>query len=249
MFKNNSVFNAIVLFVFSCHLCIAFFLACDEKKEIILQPKVQKLVVQTIQIKNNAPSVLASSPKEVKPPTPIPIKKSTPEPTSKPKIQPKEKPIEKPIVQKKEIVKIGSLTQKNEDSKKKLLKMAQESLAKIEKRSDNLELNSIKSEKIGKLEKIGALKSIIESSTDSNSKSQLCAQLRSFLKLPEYGQVEIKLSLDKTGKVVTLKVLETKSDRNRKYIEELLPRLTFSLHGTDFGKEHIKSFNITLTNE
>lgn len=245
MIKNSSVFNAIALLVVSLHLCVFFFLAFEEKKEMTLQPKVHKLVVQTIKIKNKTPSILAAVPKEVKTPTPVSTKKSNPEPVLKPKIQPKEKT----DVPKKEVVKTTSSIKKNEDSKKKLLQIAQESLAKIEKRSDNLEFNSIKSEKIGKLEKIGSLKSISESSTDSNSKNQLCAQLRSFLKLPEYGEVEIKLTLDKTGKVVALKVLETKSDRNRKYIEELLPRLTFSISGTDFGKECVKIFNITLTNE
>ena len=255
MMKNNSVFTVIALFVFSSHLCIAYFLAFEEKKEIFLQPKIQKLVVQTIKIKNKAPSTLVSAPMEVKTQIPVSTKKLNPQPNLKPKIPTKEKTevskkegLKKEVL-KKEVEKNIPSTKKNEDSKKKLLRMAQESLAKIEKRSDNLELNTIKSEKLGKLEKISGLKSIADSVTDSNSKNQLCAQLRSFLKLPEYGEVEIKLSLDKTGKVVALKVIETKSDRNKKYIEELLPRLTFSLNGIDFGKEHVKIYNITLTNE
>lgn len=242
MIKNDFVFNSIAAIVLFFHCCLLIVLAFEEKKEIPLQPKSQRLIVQTIQIKAKAPALPS---KEIKSPVSNAIAKSTPKPIIKPKMVSKEKP----EIQKKEIVKKSPPT-KNNDIQKKLLKMAQESLAKIEKSSDNLELNSVKVDhKIGKLEKIGNLKSISEMTSEEGSKNKLCSQLRSFLKLPEHGDVEIKLSLDKNGKVIALKILDAKSERNKKYIEELLPKLTFSLKGTDFGKESIKSFNITLTNE
>ncbi|MBX9924477.1 MAG: hypothetical protein K2Y01_10240 [Rhabdochlamydiaceae bacterium] len=57
--------------------------------------------------------------------------------------------------------------------------------------------------------------------------SSLIGYLQGYLQLPDLGEVQIQLILRKDGKVDSMKVLKTESEKNRKYLEEQLPKLSF----------------------
>lgn len=57
--------------------------------------------------------------------------------------------------------------------------------------------------------------------------TSLIGYLQGYLQLPDIGEVQIQLILRKDGKVEGMKVLKTESEKNRKYLEEQLPKLSF----------------------
>ena len=80
-------------------------------------------------------------------------------------------------------------------------------------------------------------------------RDELAGRLKLLLRLPEYGEVKIKLTLDHMGKVVKVSVSHSESELNKKYIEKTLPGLSFPAFGTRFGDADQYTFSITLSNE
>jgi colicin import membrane protein len=87
------------------------------------------------------------------------------------------------------------------------------------------------------------------SSKELGYKEELAARLKLLLKLPEYGEVKIKLTLQRSGKVAKVNVLASESDLNRGHIEKTLPNLTFPPFGSNFENADEYAFTITLSNE
>jgi len=69
------------------------------------------------------------------------------------------------------------------------------------------------------------------------------------LRLPDYGDVKVNLTLDRTGKVFKISVINAESVANRKYIEKALPEMSFPEFGTNFASAAEYTFAITLSNE
>jgi hypothetical protein len=69
----------------------------------------------------------------------------------------------------------------------------------------------------------------IESITfeESNSTERIAAFLQDSLQLPEYGEVKVALSLDRSGKLLHLDILDSKSEKNKQFIKNRLPELQF----------------------
>ena len=67
--------------------------------------------------------------------------------------------------------------------------------------------------------------------------------------MPEYGDIKIKLTLNRQGKVTKIIVTSSASVANRQYIEKVLPSLTFPVFGAPFGDAKDYTFTITLSNE
>lgn len=80
-------------------------------------------------------------------------------------------------------------------------------------------------------------------------RDELAGRLKLLLRLPEYGDVKVKLTLDRAGKVVSVVIISTESAANRKYIEKTLPGLTFPPLGSNFGTDPQYTFSVTLSNE
>jgi hypothetical protein len=73
--------------------------------------------------------------------------------------------------------------------------------------------------------------------------------LKKRLRLPDYGFVSIKLTIEKTGKVTRVEIVKSGSSLNKAYIEKELPKLIFSPFGSQFqGVDHY-TFLITIHNE
>ncbi len=87
-------------------------------------------------------------------------------------------------------------------------------------------------------------------STNTLSYEQdLSQRLHKFLRLPEYGQVTIQLTLNRTGTVDKVNVLEAESQTNRDYIQKQLPNLRFVGFGKHYSGEEKHSFMLVLKNE
>jgi colicin import membrane protein len=77
----------------------------------------------------------------------------------------------------------------------------------------------------------------------------LILRLQTVLRLPEYGNVKVSLTLDRSGRVDAFKVLDSRSAANKKYVEEHLPRCKFADFGKHFPSENQHVFVLTLSND
>ena len=80
-------------------------------------------------------------------------------------------------------------------------------------------------------------------------REEIAARLKLLLRLPEYGDVKVNLTLDRTGKVFKIAIVNSESAANRKYIEKVLPEMSFPGFGTNFASAPQYTFAITLSNE
>lgn len=79
--------------------------------------------------------------------------------------------------------------------------------------------------------------------------SGLAKALQSMVTLPEYGPVNIQISLDRSGKVTKISVLESESSLNQKTVERILKKAKFPAFGSNFSGEKIHTFDIVLRND
>ncbi len=82
--------------------------------------------------------------------------------------------------------------------------------------------------------------------SDGSYQATLVGYLKQVLNLPEFGEVKIQLTLKQDGSLVNLLVLKAESEKNRKYLEESLPRLRFPAPS---GKKKQETFIVTFCNE
>jgi hypothetical protein len=78
---------------------------------------------------------------------------------------------------------------------------------------------------------------------------ELIRRLKLKLKLPDYGEIKVKLTIAKTGRVLKLAIISSKSQNNRSYIEKTIPSIVFPPFGSSFGHEQEHTFLINLSNE
>lgn len=70
----------------------------------------------------------------------------------------------------------------------------------------------------------------------------LVAYLQSTLELPEYGEVRVKIEIDRSGTLVSCEILEAKSKKNSDFLKNRLPELIFPC------LNNAQSFTITFRN-
>jgi colicin import membrane protein len=78
---------------------------------------------------------------------------------------------------------------------------------------------------------------------------EISGRMKLQLRMPQYGEVKIKLTLNRTGKVAKVFVLSAESNENKKYIEKTVPGLNFPPFGSQLGNVDEYTFTITLRNE
>jgi len=83
----------------------------------------------------------------------------------------------------------------------------------------------------------------------SNYEQELAQRLHKLVRLPEYGEVEILLTLNRDGSVDKIEILAAESEMNRQYIQKQLPHLRFLTFGKQFPKEKQHTFMLVLRNE
>jgi len=79
--------------------------------------------------------------------------------------------------------------------------------------------------------------------------NSLVRTLKSMLTLPEFGEVKIAITIDRSGRVTNLTILETESRLNQKTIERVLKEAKFSSFGSNFSGEKEHTFAIVLKND
>lgn len=80
-------------------------------------------------------------------------------------------------------------------------------------------------------------------------REELGHRLRLLLKLPEYGEIKVRLTLERSGKVLQLKVISAESEENKVYVEKALPKLKMPPFGTNFSAFQQYTFTITMSND
>lgn len=80
-------------------------------------------------------------------------------------------------------------------------------------------------------------------------RDELAGRLKLSLRLPEYGDVKVNVTLNREGKVVKLVIVNAESQANCKYIEKTLPGVSFPAFGNNFASAAEYTFSITLSNE
>jgi len=77
----------------------------------------------------------------------------------------------------------------------------------------------------------------------------LTTRLQTSLCLPEYGEVKLRLNLNRNGRVIGIDILHAANTINQQYLEKALPTVSFPPFNQYFSKETSHSFVITLKNE
>ncbi|KIC70860.1 energy transducer TonB [Candidatus Protochlamydia amoebophila] len=84
---------------------------------------------------------------------------------------------------------------------------------------------------------------------DSSYRDEIAQRLKLFLKLPDYGSVQVKLTIDRTGKIAQISIVKSESSKNQQYIEKNLPTIYFPAFGTRFEGLSQYTFLVTLNND
>jgi hypothetical protein len=152
-----------------------------------------------------------------------------------------------------ETTKIDEKALQGRIKQKELLIKAQENLKKIDKGAvATLKQDSLKNASLVTVERLGALSvdSLNESCSvnilESSYKDEIASRLKAMLKLPELGEVKIKLTLKSSGAFKKLAIISADSDKNRKYIEKEIKNLTYPSFSGMFKKVDEYTFSITL---
>lgn len=218
-----------------------------EKKKIISKPTPKPTPPKTTVKKEIKPSKkVTPKPKEtVKPEkAATAIKKETPDPVKKAETT-KAEPAKPTVDPKAEAAKAR---------KQQLLANAQASMSKTKKVS-KAELNQIALMTVPSGLSDLSIDALPKEPQESMSmreigyRDELVGRLKLFLKLPEHGEVTIKLTLSRSGKVNKLQIVSSQSAVNKSYIEKTLPDLTFPPFGSNFGDNKEFTFLISLSND
>ncbi|MEI6241787.1 MAG: hypothetical protein WCP39_00080 [Chlamydiota bacterium] len=78
---------------------------------------------------------------------------------------------------------------------------------------------------------------------------RLIEELQQNLHLPEYGEVKVRLKIDSKGTINDVVILGSQSTKNKNYLKNTLPALSFPWWDQFFGKKSEESFTITFRNE
>jgi hypothetical protein len=212
------------------------------------------------------PAPAINPPKKVEPVSKQQISKaessSTKEQTSKKRSQ-KSTPLVKkdpPIADqrlaktKQPLAKQDALLQNRAKISDSLLKELEESIAKIEDKSDKG--TASKKPRTSR----APVPVLLQIDTPSNEPIScedcqsdyteiLVNHLHQCLSLPDYGEVKIELILHEDGTVAKVIVLKTQSEKNRQYLESSLSRLKFPRFGDAYANKRECTFILTFCNE
>lgn len=196
----------------------------------------------------------ATAPQKTAPTAPVKtVAKETPKPKAKPK-EPEKTPAP-PSPSPEEIAAQEAAKARQQE----LLAKAQENIAKIGKTRDKISAHQTTSDlaqatipkSVGSLQ-IDALpvgEEVSLSAKEASYQDEVAYRLKVGLKLPDYGETKVKLTIEKSGSVSAVQIVSGQSKKNKEYIEKTLPTLIFSPFGTNFKNLSQYTFLITLNND
>ncbi len=253
-FRKNPLQNSLLLSILSFHLI--FLLAILFLSPDSFQKKERKhLIVRTV-IEPPKPKITPTQKAIPRPAAPAPpspkkapeVKKqiaATPPASAKKTAAAKEPAIaDKKLTPAKQAVPPSPRAKISDN----LLKDLEESIAKIENKSDKALINK-KAFSAPIALQIDSLAENDINSAESSYTDTLIGYLHEALSLPDYGEVKIQLSLRQDGTVVKVVVLKAKNEKNRLYLENNLPRLKFPRFDSSLTNKKEHTFVLTFCNE
>lgn len=132
---------------------------------------------------------------------------------------------------------------KTPTKRERLLLSASQAMKKIEDSPST----QIKQQRQTPIKRIGSLS--IDAPDSSDYYTLLAGALKRQLLLPEYGAVQLLLTVTSSGSVTKVVVVSAESISNKKYIESHLKEAMLAPFGSSFGMAKEKIFTLTLTNE
>lgn len=141
---------------------------------------------------------------------------------------------------------------------RELIAKAQKNIANIGKDATHKGIKS--NSDVGSVVVPGAISSLYVESINTTGENlfttqerdyydELASRLKLLLRLPEYGEVKIKLTLERSGQFIKLAIVTAQSKKNREYIEQMLPTLKFPSFGDNFNSKSQHTFLINLSND
>lgn len=120
--------------------------------------------------------------------------------------------------------------------------------------SKQKELLAQAKEKLGKTQKgvattPGKIESLqIDSVSEASYADELAYRLKQMLKLPKYGEVNLKLTIDRSGSITKVVIISFQNEENKAYLEKELLKLKLPTFGTNFTGQESHTFTIKLGN-
>lgn len=200
----------------------------------------QRLMVKTVTFKPKTAPLSSYESSIASASNPSSSKSSKPASSQKKNSSPQKKEVTKQIAKKP----VKSSTKSASASiTRELLQQLEESLAKIEQAPEVTRSPTKYSVSLP------ALKIDQFASEDGKYETKLVSFLRSQLTLPEVGEVEMKLTLQNNGVLVTMEVIRAESSKNTEYLKVRLPTLHLPHFMGALAKIQEETFVITFSNE
>lgn len=130
-----------------------------------------------------------------------------------------------------------------------LLKQIEQSLAKLEQAPAQPSAPKVSSKKSALSVPVLTIDHADGSDGDESYESDLITSLHNQLNLPEYGEVKMKLTLQNNGTCVKIQVVRAQSVKNRRYLEEQLPKLRLPPFAGALAAKKELTFVMTFCNE
>ncbi len=223
LFSNRP--KVLVAAVAAAHL-LALLVFVISKTPPPIQKAPTQFVVHTVKLK-------PPPPKPKPQPAPQPVVVATPEP--KPKPAPKPSPKPKPVVV---------------AAKKPTPKSKPKPQSKTKPQPPNNRLAKLVQEAQDKLSKVDEKVKHTPVAIDQSSyEKELAERLRLLLKLPEWGSVRVALTLNRSGAVCGVKILNAQNEANSDYVADRLTGRTLAPFDKHFSGEQQHTFTLTLNNE
>jgi hypothetical protein len=249
--KPSSEFNYILGFVIMVHLALLLWTGLAFERRPILSPR-SRLLVKTIELKpivKTQEPILNSVEQGIKAKEPSSSKTASIEP-KKPPLKAKKEVVQKISPPKPRLQPAVEPKSFSNAKVQALLAKAQENIAKIQKENDK---NSADAKLISANLPVPQWKETDnkdEPQQQTNSyHDELINRLQLLLCLPDYGEVKIKLTLRRSGEFKKVEFIEAKSTKNRKYVEKMVPTLTYPPFGDHFTAAQEYTFIIRLCNK
>ena len=228
----HSTTKKIVFAVIALHILALTSPLFFSEEEIKKENKPITVTTYTLPIETKKNIVnTSSSPKKMVAPakitTPAPKKKKT-------ELKPPLKP---------------SKVKRNTDALQSQLKEIQKSIAKIEEENDKMRTKSKLKDPPKIIFNAKTPKSEIDSAEATAYAASLASYLQAHLQLPDIGEVKIQLTLLKSGAVEKIVVLSAQSKKNRKRLEEDLPKLILPALPKKRASSGSETFTLTFCNE
>lgn len=182
------------------------------------------------------------------PAKPTPAKKTKPSP--KPTKKPPQSSTKKKEVPKKSAPKQAPKADAAKAKRRELLANAQKKIAQVDQaRSKVSETKPVRSAPVlGRIDNLQVDTFVDQSAALSPLEisyyDELASRLKLQLRLPEFGEVKIKLTLGNAGDFVSVAFVHAESKKNRAYIEKMVPTLKYPSFGTNF--KGLKQYTFVL---